>query len=343
MALSMKPEHRAEVVHFYQAYAQELQESFQSGFLHELTRYPHFVVWKTQDIDGKPHKPPYSPIYHRLADTANPASWGTVDQAVKALRTGSYNGIGFVFSKNDPYAGMDFDHCVGTNRSINKRERDIIEFLSTHTHYSPRDGVHTVFEIDKRRFPGQNRKSGNVEFFKSNHYLTITPRLVANTPKSIEKRHIEASYVYLSLFPPEPGQDRKARGDNAATELWTPAASHLTPVSEHTEHGGAAESSNLRKLPPEALNDPVLQELLRGDMSRYDNDHHRADWHFLMKLLHWTGDDVSLSKQIFLNSPLGRRAKAQEPEREGRRGTTNYVDRTIERIIAKRRNPPMKR
>ncbi len=237
----MKPEQRAEVVHFYQAYAQEQQESFQSGFLRELTRYPHFVVWKTQEIDRKPHKPPYSPIYHRLADTANPASWGTLDQALKALRTGSYNGIGFVMSNNDPYAGMDFDHCVGNNRRINKRERDIIDVLSTHTHYSPRDGVHLLFEIDKKRFPGQNRKVGNVEFFKSNQYLTITPRLVPNTPKTIEKRHVEASYVYLTLFPTEPGQDRNTREDYAATQLWTPAVSNLIPVSEHTEHGGCGK------------------------------------------------------------------------------------------------------
>ena len=102
-------------------------------------------------------------------------------------------------------------------------------------------------------------------------------------------------------------------------------------------------AARLSELPPEAANDPVLQELLRGDMSRYDNDHHRADWHLLIKLLHWTGDDKALSKKIFLDSPLGRRDKAQEPDREGRRGNTNYVDRTIERIIAKRRNPPMKR
>src|SRR5438876_404976 len=259
MAIRMKPEQRAEVVHFYQAYAQELQEFFQSGLFHELIRYPHFVVWKTQEIDGKPHKPPYSPVYHRLADTANPASWGTADQALQALRTGNYNGIGFVFSNSDPYAGMDFDYCVGTNRSINKRERDIIDVLSTHTHYSPRDGVHSLFEIDKKHFPGQNRKSGNVEFFKSNHYLTITSRLVPNTPKTIEKRHVEASFVYLSLFPPEPGQDRNTRGDDAGTQLWTPDASSLTPVSEHTEHGGAAGSSRLSELPPEATNDPVLQ------------------------------------------------------------------------------------
>jgi len=333
----MKPEQRAEIVQFYQAYAQELQESFQNGFLHELTRYPHFVVWKTQDIDGKPHKPPYSPIYHRLADTANPASWGTVDQALKALRTGSYNGIGFVFSNSDPYAGMDFDHCVGTNRSINKRERDIIDVLSTHTHYSPRDGVHTLFEIDKKHFPGHNRKSGNVEFFKSNQYLTITPRLVANTPKTIEKRHVEASYVYLSLFPPEPGQDRNTKGDDAATELWTPAASTLTPVSKHTEHGGAAGSSGLRELPPEAANDPELQRLLRGDTTGYASPSN-ADFVLALKLLHWTGDNEALTRKLFLQSGLYREGKT-----ERKTGATTYIDLTIRNAIRKRRNPPMRR
>ncbi len=50
-----------------------------------------------------------------------------------------------------------------------------------------------------------------------------------------------------------------------------------------------------------------------------------------------------LSKQIFLDSPLGRRDKGRDPNGEGRRGNTNYVDRTIERIQARRRNPPMKR
>jgi hypothetical protein len=62
-----------------------------------------------------------------------------------------------------------------------------------------------------------------------------------------------------------------------------------------------------------------------------------------MKLLHWTGDDIPLVKSIFLTSPLGLRDKAQEPEGEGRRGNTNYVDKTIDRIIEKRRNLPMRR
>lgn len=62
-----------------------------------------------------------------------------------------------------------------------------------------------------------------------------------------------------------------------------------------------------------------------------------------MKLLHWTGDDRQLAKAIFLASPLGQREKAQEPEGEGRRGNTNYVDRTIDRILEKREHPPMRR
>ncbi len=101
--------------------------------------------------------------------------------------------------------------------------------------------------------------------------------------------------------------------------------------------------ARLSELPLEASTDTILQELLRGDMSRYGNDHHQADWVLLMKLLHWTGDDKSLAKSIFLSVLLSLRDKAQEPEGEGRRGNTNYVDRTIERILQKRRNPPMRR
>src|SRR5439155_14778441 len=106
---------------------------------------------------------------------------------------------------------------------------------------------------------------------------------------------------------------------------------------------GVVGTARLSELPPEAASDLVLQELLKGDMARYNNDHHLADWHLLMKLLHWTGDDRQLAKAIFFASPLGNREKAQEPEGQGRRGNSNYVDRTIDRILAKREHPPMRR
>src|SRR5438270_7464132 len=103
---------------YYAAYAEEFRAQFAEGMLAELADLPQFVVWRQQVIDGKPKKPPYSPRFNRLADTSNPESWGSLDQALTALSTGHYNGIGFVFTENDPYAGIDLDHCVGNNRAI---------------------------------------------------------------------------------------------------------------------------------------------------------------------------------------------------------------------------------
>ena len=107
-----------------------------------------------------------------------------------------------------------------------------------------------------------------------------------------------------------------------------------TPISEHR---GGVGSGQLDELPPEVANDRVLQRLLQGDMTGYESQS-SADFVFIMKLLHWTGDNKILTRQLFLSSPLGQRQKAERPT-----GDTTYVDLTIENVLKKRRNPPMKR
>src|SRR2546421_10208181 len=140
---------------YYAAYAEELREKFRQGLLSELVPYPQFVVWKHQESGGKAKKPPYNPHTHKLADTTDPASWGRLSQALKALATGHYNGIGFVFSETDPFSGMDIDHCVGNNGTIDLWAQEYITALATYTEYSPRDGIHLITEGD---YPGQSRK-----------------------------------------------------------------------------------------------------------------------------------------------------------------------------------------
>ena len=97
----------------------------------------------------------------------------------------------------------------------------------------------------------------------------------------------------------------------------------------------------LSELPPEARDDQVLAQLLNG-ISLYGNtsvDEYVA----LMKLLHYTGDDQAWTKAIFSSSPIGQRAKAHEDTKEGRRGNMTYLDYTINAVLRKRRNPPMRR
>ena len=87
----------------------------------------------------------------------------------------------------------------------------------------------------------------------------------------------------------------------------------------------------------EAAYDAVLQRLLSGDIAGYTSQSN-ADFVLIMKLLHWTGDNVEPTRSIFLDSPLGQREKAKR-----KTGQTTYDDMTITNALKKRRNPPMKR
>jgi len=93
----------------------------------------------------------------------------------------------------------------------------------------------------------------------------------------------------------------------------------------------------LTELPPEAERDAVLQRLLRGDSTGYASQS-SADFVLVMKLLHWTGDNVALTRQLFLQSGLYR-----EDKTERKTGSTTYLDMTIHNALKKRRNPPMRR
>jgi hypothetical protein len=101
---------------------------------------------------------------------------------------------------------------------------------------------------------------------------------------------------------------------------------------------GVWSGNSLAELPGEAVGDPVFQQLLSGDMSSAGNDHSRADFVLMMKLLHWTGDNIDLTREIFLSSPLGKRARAKRST-----SITTYVEMTMYNVLKKRRNPPMKR
>jgi hypothetical protein len=46
-----------------------------------------------------------------------------------------------------------------------------------------------------------------------------------------------------------------------------------------------------------------------------------------------TGDNIPWTKAIFSSFPIGQRAKAREDTTEGRRGTSTYLDYTIDAVI----------
>jgi primase-polymerase (primpol)-like protein len=100
-------------------YAAALRERFASGLLSELQPLPHWVVWKGELEAGKRKKIPYNPHYYQLHARASvkiPKSWGSLPEALTALESGEYSGIGFMITP--PLAFVDLDHSIDKSSGV---------------------------------------------------------------------------------------------------------------------------------------------------------------------------------------------------------------------------------
>ncbi len=296
----------------FSAYAAYLKERFNSGILAELQGMPQWVVWRAElDREGKPKKAPYNPnVRNAYASVKIPKSWGTLDHALSALSTGIYSGIGFVITP--PLVFLDLDHSVSkeTGEITDPQAAEIVQPVNSYTEISPsRTGLHI---LAYGQLPGKNIRTA-IELYGRDRFTTITTDHLAGTPTTIEHRQDAINDLYQRFAPPFPN-----------------------PPLQNTR-GGVPGGVGLLDLPPEAQRDQVLQRLLSGDMTGFQSQS-SADFVLIMKLLHCTGDDIALTRRMFLSSPLGQREKATRPT-----GEATYVDMTITNALKKRRNPPQRR
>lgn len=145
----------------------------------ELRAYHQWVVWKYDLRDGgNTSKVLYGVESNRKASVADPSSWATYDSAVACARAGvGYDGIGFVFTENDPFCGVDLDVKEGSAPS------DLQQFtftkLSSYTEFSPSGrGVHVIV---KGNVPhGRNDRKLGIEVYDKGRYFTMTGNRVNN-------------------------------------------------------------------------------------------------------------------------------------------------------------------
>lgn len=299
-------------------YAETLSKRFQTGILKSMQKKPLWGLYRMeQDDTGNWHKRPYSPRGYPISKS-KPEQWTSLDNVLEALAQGRFqvSGIGILLPA--PYVLIDLDaketpiYDKETKKIVSPLALRMMHAVPSYAELSPHNGLHGITEGVPQR---GNFKTPSLEMY-TNWFSTITTRHIPGTPLDVTNQQQAIQMLEDEFHPPVPAR-----------------------LIQNTV-GGAGR---MRDLPPEAANDDLLQSLLHGDMSMVGNDQNRADWLLLMKMLHYTGDDIPLVKALFLASPLGQRAKAQPGTREGRRGNTTYLDRTIERIIQNRRNPPMVR
>lgn len=103
----------------------------------ELQHIDQWVMWREDIRDGKPTKVPYQ-MRGDLAKANDPETWGKFEEAMHRYTLGAWSGIGWEFSPEDPYCGIDLDG--GRDPSTGKLEpwaKEIVMRFRTYTEVSP--------------------------------------------------------------------------------------------------------------------------------------------------------------------------------------------------------------
>jgi putative DNA primase/helicase len=282
-------------------YAELLQQRFESGMLAELQAYPNFVNW-TMTKDNK--KIPLNPTTYHSASTTNPDTWGTLDQAIDALRKGNATGIGFVFSEDDEFTGIDIDKCV-LNNQLTPQARELVTELWSYSEISPsHTGLHIIVQ---GKVPEGRRKNG-IEVYSSGRYFTLTTNHLKGSPETIEDRQPELSSMYAKL------------------SLEKHPERTITPQ----EHQIYVSDETVLKNAENARNGERFTNLYRGSTTGF-NSKSEADFELVLRLLYWTNDDVEQVKRLFRRSGLYDE-KTDRPTKG-----MDYLSYTIGNAIKKRR------
>ncbi len=151
----------------------------------ELRALDQWVVWRTERRNGKPTKVPYRPD-GRPAASNDPATWSPYEAV--ATVAARFSGVGFVFTPDDPFAGVDIDGALRDGQ-LHPDVVGILEQLDSYAEWSPsHNGVHVLLRAVKPAGGSSTKKTpwgDELAIYDRLRYFAITgDRLPSTTPST---------------------------------------------------------------------------------------------------------------------------------------------------------------
>src|SRR5262249_55704500 len=107
----------------------------------ELKARDQWVCWRWTWKAGKAKwdKPPLNARTGRKASSTDKNTWSSFEAALAAYQDARnrYDGVGYVFSEGDPYAGVDLDDALGADGRLKEWAGELVTALGTYTEVSP--------------------------------------------------------------------------------------------------------------------------------------------------------------------------------------------------------------
>lgn len=273
----------------------------------DLKNRPQWVVWKDD-------KKPYDPKSGEPAKVNDATSWSSFEQAVQA--SAQYEGIGFVFTLDDPYAGIDFDHCLSNGAIESPFVRNWVDRLDSYTEVSASGtGLHVIVEGTL----GESQKQDGVETYDERRYFTFTGDVFENRStiedRSREILQLQAAVRECDAIPKSP----RIHSDLSIDQRLSAAF--------------------------RAKNGDAIKRLFEGETSEHNDDESAADLALCNYLAFYSDGDAQILEEMFSQSTRAQRAKWDRADyrnrtiKEALKGTTEFYDSSFTIAAAQHEAP----
>lgn len=270
----------------------------------QLRRLPQWVLWQFvwKDETRQWAKIPINANNLHFAKSDDSNTWASFEKATQVYEkeTGKFDGVGFVFSADDPYCGVDFDNCVNTDGTIDPHVMAQVERLDSYSEFSASGtGVHVIVS----GVYGGGNKRGDKEVYDRTRYFAFTGKTIGE-PKKINWRQPAIEKLKAELAPAKTeSKPRPVSLGRSALQLLDQA---------FTSRKGER-----------------VKRLYDGDTSDYGGDDSSADLGLCGHLAFWCGGDPVLLDEMFRGSKLYREKWDKRHSADGR----TYGQMTVERAL----------
>lgn len=173
-----------------------------------LRELPQWVCWRYIERGKHKTKVPIDPGTYKEASVTNPRTWSSFKGAYEAyLAAHHLAGVGFVFTKDAPFAGIDLDRCLDEQSGFIWGQ-DIVEQLASYTEYSPSGRGVKLFLKGKKPASAQCRRdgfgrngTGEIEIYDDRRFFVVTGQRLSTSPADVADRQLELESLCNRLWP----------------------------------------------------------------------------------------------------------------------------------------------
>jgi primase-polymerase (primpol)-like protein len=172
----------------------------------ELAKRKQWLCWKLTPLeDGTVKKVPYNPVTGKHAESNNPSTWCTYEEARTGFLSGKYGSMGFALTRDTKLGVVDFDKVKQKGEPMPDWVAEYVDELDSYTEESCSGrGYHVLVWLPEGEEYKTNQQKQNVELWSCDKMFALSGKIVKGRDSTIQPRSLKhiAAKVEAGSFGP---------------------------------------------------------------------------------------------------------------------------------------------